>query len=197
MVFKVNKFGDKIIKQQPKLNIKIGKKEYGTTAFLSVRDMEFIGGIDFDENNIYYREISLSVLRAHLIAFSEESIDNQEIDDSEIERFIDAYINSSKELKLIYSENKVDEIYERFISSLRKRTEELNKQLVENLQPALQDFAKAIKAIIPPVPKLLITPQLQESLKAVSEISKLYADFNDNNGANIIRIDKHNTARLY
>ncbi len=161
-------------KPKPALFIKIGKTEYGATAYYSVNDMEFIAGIDFTSFDINYREISLSVLRLHLIDFSDEEINNLEIDDTEIERFIDLYVESSRELKSIYSENKTDELFERFISSLRKRTDELGKQIVENLRPVLQEFANAMINIAPLAPKLAITSQLQESLKSFSEISRVY-----------------------
>ena len=163
-------------KPHPKLVIKIDGVEYGATAFLSVRDMEYIAGVDFDQSSIDCKEITLSILMSHLIDYPEQTISKELIDDSEIERFIEAYIDSSDELKTIYIDNKIEDLFEQFVNSLRIRTEDLSKQMVENLRPALQDFANAIKLSLPPIPKLVITPQLQESLNAVSEISKFYAD---------------------
>lgn len=163
-------------KPRPKLYIKVGKTEYGATAFLSVRDMEYIAGIDFDQSCIDCKELTLSILVSHLIDYPEQTISKELIDDSEIERFIEVYIDSSEELKSIYLENKADDSCERFVNSLRTRTEDLGKQIVENLRPALQEFANAIKIVVPPVPKLVITPQLQETLNAFSEISRVYTE---------------------
>ena len=164
-------------KPRPKLYIKVGKTEYGATAFLSVRDMEYIVGVDFDQSSIIdCKGITLSILVSHLIDYPEQSINKKLIDDSEIGRFIEAYIDSSDELKTIYLDNKTEDLFEQFVNSLRIRTEDLRKQMVENLQPALQDFTNAIKLSLPPIPRLVITPQLQESLNTVSELSKFYTD---------------------
>ena len=167
---------DNKFKPQPKLYIKVGKTEYGATAFLSVRDMEYIAGVDFNQRGIDCKEITLSILVSHLIDYPEQTINKKLIYDSEIGRFIEAYIDSSDELKSIYIENRTEDIFEQFVNSLRIRTEDLTKQMVENLRPALQDLANAIKLSLPPIPKLVITPQLQESLNAVSGISKFYTD---------------------
>ena len=163
-------------KPHPKLEVKVGGIEYGATAFLSVRDMEYIAGIDFNKTNVDYKEITLSILLLHLIDYPEQIINKELIDDSEVRCFIEAYIDSSEELKSIYIENNAEDLFERFVCSLRKRTEYLGKQIVENLRPALQKFSNAIKLAIPPIPKLVITPQLQESLNTVSKISKFYTD---------------------
>lgn len=167
---------DNKFKPQPKLYIKVGKTEYGATAFLSVRDMEYIADVDFNQSGIDCKEITLSILVSHLIDYPEQTINKELIFDSEIVRFIEAYIDSSDELKSIYIENRTEDIFEQYVNSLRIRTEDLTKQMVENLRPALQDLANAIKLSLPPIPKLVITPQLQESLNAVSGISKFYTD---------------------
>jgi len=167
---------DNKFKPQPKLYIKVGKAEYGATAFLSVRDMEYIAGVDFNQSSIDCKEITLSILVSHLIDYPEQTIKKELIDDLEIGRFIEAYIDSSDELKSIYLENKTEDLFEQFVNSLRIRTEDYSKQMVENLRPALQDLANAIKLSLPPIPKLVITPQLQESLNTVSKISKFYTD---------------------
>lgn len=167
---------DNKFKPQPKLYIKVGKTEYGATAFLSVRDMEYIAGVDFNQSGIDCKDITLSILVSHLIDYPEQTINKELIDNSEIGRFIEAYIDSSDELKSIYIENRTEDLFEQFVNSLRIRTEDLTKQIVENLRPALQDLANAIKLSLPPIPKLVITPQLQESLNAVSGISKFYTD---------------------
>lgn len=163
-------------KLHPNIYIRIGETKYGATAFLSVRDMEYIAGIDVNQNSIDYKEITLSILLTHLIDYPEQIINKELIDDSEVRCFIEAYIDSSEELKSIYIENNAEDLFERFVCSLRKRTEDLGKQMVENLRPALQEFSNAIKLAIPPIPKLVITPQLQESLNIVSKISKFYTD---------------------
>ena len=165
-----------IFETHPKLKISIGKNTYESTAFLSVRDMEFITNIAFDANITDYREISVSIIRLHVIDYPNKVINNQEIDDSEIERFIYAYINSSDQLKAIYWENVVNDPFERFICSLRKRTEDFSKEISENIRPALQDFANSIKTVIPPIPETVIAPQIQASLNVFSNITRLYTD---------------------
>lgn len=71
---------------------------------------------------------------SHLIDYHEQTISKELIDNSEIERFIETYIDCSDELKTIYIDNKTDD---------------LSKQIVENLRPVLQDFANVIKLSLP------------------------------------------------
>lgn len=65
--------------------------------------MEYIVGVDFDQSSIDCKEITLSILVSHLIDYPEQTISKELIDNSEIERFIEAYIDSSDELKTIIS----------------------------------------------------------------------------------------------
>ena len=163
-----------LFKPNPKHRICIGGIEYCTTAFLSVRDMEYIAGLDFIAGGLNYREITLSILRTHLIDYPYQIIRDDLIDDLEIERFIDAYIENSKELKMVYLGERADDQFERFIRVLKKRVEDLGKKIAENLRPALQNYVDSVKITIPPMSKLVITPQFQASLNAITEISKAY-----------------------
>ncbi len=148
----------------PLIILMINGVEYGATAFFSIHDMEYISEIDFEDKSIDYREITLSILRYHLLGYSDEKIEYDSVYDSDLVRYIGAYIESSNELKRIYFEIVNENIFTRYVLCLRKRTYELEKQMAENLRPVLQNFANTVKISMASIPKLEINTQLQESI---------------------------------
>lgn len=131
--------------------------------------MQYISSFDFESEPIDYKEMSLFILFAHLIDFSDNVINSEEIDESELGKFVNAYIGSSEELLSIYSDIETAYIPTRFILCLKKRTSDLGKQMVESIRPALQDFANSIKMVVPSIPDSLIRPQWVESIDFIKK----------------------------
>ena len=51
-------------KLHPNIYIRIGETKYGASALLSVRDMEYIVGIDVNQNSIDYKVLSEEIIYA-------------------------------------------------------------------------------------------------------------------------------------
>lgn len=156
-------------KERPTVKLVVNGIEYRATAFFSIKDMQYISGFDFECESIDYREMVLSIICAHLIDFPYHEIKNEEIDESELKKFVDAYIGSSEELLRIYSDIEKVDVPTRFILCLIKRTGDLGKLMAENISLALRDFAESIKMVVPPMPDYIIHPQWVESIDFIKK----------------------------
>lgn len=157
-----SKYTDKTIK------IIINGKEYAASAFFDRKDTELLSTVDFKAESISYKEIALAVLRNHINDFPTEKICKEAISDSDLNRYIEAYIASSEKLQSIYDDIECDDIPRKFILCLNER----EKQLAENIKLVLESFAKALKASSAPVEKVLNDPKFQSEIDAFSHFYK-------------------------
>lgn len=144
------------------IKVKINEIEYDATVGISVRDLEYISSVNFKDERLDYKKCALVILRNHLRVYPDEMILPELIYDSELKKFIKAYVESSQELKSIYRGIENEDIFAKFILCLRQKTIEIGNQISEHFIPVLQNFWETIQ------PKLTaITQTLRENVHRI------------------------------
>lgn len=165
---------DKKHEPRPSIIVRIDEKEYKATAFLSMRDMEYIEGVNFSAADLNYDEILRVIIHHHLTDYPNDSIGADTIDATEIHRFIELYISSSDELKRDFELIGEEDENKRFVECIHSRTTTLGEQLSENLQPVLQSITNSISIDTSLMPHYEINPTFLDSMNEYARASSSY-----------------------
>lgn len=126
--------------ERPTIGITIGDNKYNASTYVSVNDRILILDSFKEHEDIDYRQILLSILLNHLEDYKESSVEPDQITSKDLLAFIDAYVNSSEELKTLYLECMGENPEEACISSLYR-------YIKNNHALALQEIKSLISVV--------------------------------------------------